>query len=71
MTDRDLVVRALAVGRPPDSPVTAVMTREVVVLEECTDLLAAAVPPRQRECIQAFLGAAADAASVAADTLDR
>ena len=33
--------------------------------------LAAAVPPRQRECIQAFLGAAADAASVAADTLDR
>jgi CBS domain-containing protein len=38
VTDRDLVLRALAEGREPDTPVSAVMTRDVVSCWPLDDL---------------------------------
>jgi len=41
VTDRDLVVRGLAAGRPPDTKITEVMTHEVVSLRDDADVLVA------------------------------
>jgi signal-transduction protein with cAMP-binding, CBS, and nucleotidyltransferase domain len=41
VTDRDLVVRGLGAGRPPETKVTEVMTHDVVALHDDADVLAA------------------------------
>jgi len=50
VTDRDLAVRVLAEGRDPSTPVTAVMTREIVTCREDDDLeLAEEIMATQRK----------------------
>jgi signal-transduction protein with cAMP-binding, CBS, and nucleotidyltransferase domain len=50
VTDRDLVVRAMADGRDSDTPVTKVMTSDVLWLREDTPLFAAATEMATAGC---------------------
>jgi len=50
VTDRDLVVRALAAGLDPDTPVTKVMTSDVLWIRDDTSLFAAATEMATAGC---------------------
>lgn len=49
ITDRDIAVRAVAQGRGPDTPVSEVMTAEVVTVREDQDLEDAAILMSDRQ----------------------
>lgn len=53
VTDRDLVVRALARGLPVETPVESVMTRDPLTLEASTSLTTAYLALRERGVRQA------------------
>ncbi|MGZ6804844.1 MAG: CBS domain-containing protein [Nocardioidaceae bacterium] len=50
VTDRDIAVRGMARALPPDSPVSSVMTRDVILLREDADLFEAAGQMARAEC---------------------
>ena len=50
VTDRDLAVRGLGAGLTPDTPIEAVMTRDVVWASEGVDIFEAATLMAERGC---------------------